>query len=684
MAIAKRFPKQTARVRVISVANMGAATLLLCLTLLAYFPASNGGLLWDDPGHVTSLGLQSVHGLWRIWWELGATQQYYPLLHSAFWFEHRLWGDTVGGYHLTNIVLHAGSACLLALIVRRLEAPGAWLAAFVFALHPVCVNSVAWISEQKTTLSTVFYLASALTYLNFSQSRRKSRYWLALGLFVLALLSKTVTATLPAALLVVLWWKHRRLTWRADVLPLLPWFALGTGAGLFTVWVERKYIGAAGPEFSLTIIERCLLAGRVIWFYLGKLLWPTDLLFFYPRWKVTSALWWQYLFPLGVAALIAGLWVGARRGNRMSRGALAGFLFFAGTLFPVLGFLNVYPFIYSYVSDHFQYVAGLGIIVPLSSGLTLAIQRASVQARYLERAAPGALLAVLGCLTWLQCGIYRDAETLYRETLARNPNSWLAHNNLGSELMERDPSRVPEALSHFEAALRLQSNYPQIYNNLGIVLSNMPGRLPEAINDFEAAVRLQPNFAQAQNNLGLALSHVSGRLPDAITHFQIALRIQPDYPEAHNNLASALSSTPGGLPAAISEYRAALRLEPGSFAAHYNLANALSSIPGRAAEAISEYQSALRINADYPQAHNNLGIALAGLPDRLTDAIEEYQKALRIQPDFVDAHYNLGIAFSKIPGHLPDAIAQFQIVLKINPDFQPARRILTRIAGSQP
>ena len=200
--------------------------MIFCATLAAYFPALRGGLLWDDSSHLTKPGLQSFHGLSRIWFELGATQQYYPLLHSAFWLEHRMWGDAVAGYHLTNVALHALSACLAVAIMKRLSLSGAWLAGFVFALHPVNVESVAWISEQKSTLSGVFYLAALLAYLHFylqpDQNRRKSKYLLATGLFVLALLSKTVTATLPAVLLVIFWWRHGRLEWKRDVRPLVP------------------------------------------------------------------------------------------------------------------------------------------------------------------------------------------------------------------------------------------------------------------------------------------------------------------------------------------------------------------------------------------------------------------------------------------------------------------------------
>ena len=305
---------------VIGLRDAGLGALMLCATLVAYLPALRGGLLWDDNMHVTRADLRSLHGLWRIWFDLGATQQYYPLLHSAFWLEHRLWGDAVLGYHLTNVVLHAASAFLVVMIVRRLSLPGAWLAGFVFALHPVCVEAVAWISEQKSTLSGVFYLAAALIYLHFDRTRRKSQYFAALGLFVLALMSKTVTATLPAAILVIFWWQRGRLDWRRDVLPLVPWLAVGASAGLFTAWVEStpRLIGAQGPQYALTWLQRLLLAGRVPWFYAWKVLWPADLMFTYPHWKIDSGDLRQYLFPLGIGG--PGGWLsGSSRGRIADR-----------------------------------------------------------------------------------------------------------------------------------------------------------------------------------------------------------------------------------------------------------------------------------------------------------------------------------------------------------------------------
>lgn len=264
------------------------ATLLLAATLLAYHPAWHGEFLWDDDAHVTREELRSWPGLVRIWTDVRATQQYYPVVHTAFWLQHRLFGDNPTGYHLVNIGLHALNAWLAGHLLTRLAAPGGRLAGAIFALHPVMVESVAWISELKNLLSGTFYLMAALAWIRFEAQRRRRWYGLALALFALALGSKTVTATLPGALLVLLWWHRGRLSWRRDVLPLAPFFVLGAASGLFTAWVEHELIGAKGAAFELGWAERGLLAGRAVWFYAGKLLWPAELVFIYPRWTVDA------------------------------------------------------------------------------------------------------------------------------------------------------------------------------------------------------------------------------------------------------------------------------------------------------------------------------------------------------------------------------------------------------------
>ncbi len=666
--------------------------LIACAAFLAYFPALRGGMLWDDNAHVTRVDLRPVDGLWRIWSAPGATQQYYPLLHSAFWLEHLAWGDSVLGYHLVNLVLHVLAACLVVKIVRRLALPGAWLAGLLFAVHPLCTEAVAWISEQKSTLSAVFYLAAALAYLKFDDTRRPATYLSALAWFIAALLAKTVTAVLPPVLLVVLWWRRGQLGWKRDIRPLVPWFIIGATAGLFTAWIERTLIGARGAEFALTPLQRLLLAGRVVWFYAGKVAWPANLTFFYTRWEIDPSMWWQYLFPAGWLAAGAVLWLVARR----NRGPLAGFLIFSGTLFPALGFINIYPFRYSYVADHFAYLAMLGILVPVASALSVWTEK---NLHGGMATVPGVLLAIiLGVLTWQQSRIYRDEETLYRATLERNPDAWLAHNNLANLLLEMPGGRA-EAMTHLEAALRLKPDFPEAHLSMGNALLGIPGRLDDAIAEYRTAARLapdserahtnlgnallqagrideamaqlhealriDPNNAEAHNDLANALTTIRGRLPDAIAHYRLALSANPEFAEAHNNLGRALAQMQGGLPEAIAEFQNAIRLKPDYWSAHSNLGNALSMIPGRLDDAIAEYRTALQIRPDSSAAHNNLGYALSKTPGGLQAAVAEYREAVRLNPASADAHYNLSAALHRIPGNEAEAKAEFETAMRL-------------------
>jgi len=552
------------------------------------------------------------------------------------------------------------------MIMRRLPLPGAWLAGFVFALHPVHVESVAWMAEQKSTLSGVFYLAALLVYLHFDQNRRKSKYLLATGLFVLALLCKTVTATLPAVILVIFWWRRGRLEWKRDALPLFPWFAVGASSGLFTAWVERTFIGAHGADFLLTPAQRVLIAGRAIGFYFGKLLWPANLMFFYPHWNVDPGAWRQWLFPAAVAAVLMGLVFAARR----YRGPLASFLIFSATLFPVLGFLNVYPFRYSYVADHFQYLASLGVVVPGIALLAWAVERTSAR-KDVTIAGSVLLILLLGVLTWRQSRMYSDEETLYRTSLQRNPDSWLAHYNLGF-LLANQPGRLPDAIAEFQAAVRIKPDFAKAHNDLGVALAHTPGRLPDAIAEYKAALQADPDLAEAHYNLGNLLSHTPGRQQDAIAEYQAALRIEPNYAEAHTNLGILLAAMPGRSTDAIAELRAALQLKPDIAEAHNSLGLMLSGLPGRLPDAIAEYQAALRVNPDYAEAHANLGNALVLTPGRFADALDEYREALRIKPEYAEAHFYLGNALFHIPGREEDAIAEFQAVERLRPDHAGA------------
>jgi len=591
---------------------------VFALSFIAYLPALNGTLLWDDAGHVTRADLRSWDGLFRIWFEIGATQQYYPLLHSAFWIEHRLWGDATPGYHFVNVLLHATAAGLFGTLLRRLAVPGAWFAALLFALHPVCVESVAWIAEQKNTLSAVFYLAAALAYLRFDESRSSRHYLSAGGLFLLALLTKTVTATLPAALLVIFWWRRGRLDWKRDVLPLLPWLALGAASGLFTAHFEHALIGAQGADFDLGLVQRCLLAGRVFWFYLGRLAWPADLIFIYPRWTVDAGVWWQWLFPVaGLGLLGTLLWW-----QRRSRAPLAAALIFAGTLFPVLGFINIYPFLFSYVADHFQYLASLAVFTLVAAGFAQLSARLPAAARI---AAGAVLLAVLGGLTWVQSAMYRDVFTLYETTLAKNPFCWMAHNNLAMALT--NAGRVEEAVPHLLKALELRPDYPEALNNLGDDLVQLE-RPAEAIPRLERALQLQPNYALAHRNLGLALA-TSGRTAEAIAHFTAAARLAPADPAVELNWGIGLMLSER-FDESRSHFEKAIRLAPSSTDMRNTYGRALAA-NGRPAEALVQFEAALGLDPNFAEGHLNAALALRSL-GRTAEANVHYREAVRLNP----------------------------------------------------
>jgi tetratricopeptide (TPR) repeat protein len=560
------------------------AVALFLVTLTVYQPAWNGKPIWDDDHHLTRPELRSWIGLSNIWTKLGTNQQYYPLTHTFFWIEYQLWGDSTPGYHFVNILLHFLSALLLVCILRRLAIPGAWFVAAIFALHPVQVESVAWITELKNTLSGVFFLSTIIAYLKFDHKRKKKFYVIAFSFFILGLMSKSVIATLPLSLIVLFWWKRGKIGWKNDFVPLLPFFVVGIGYGLFTAWVERTYIGAEGNAFTFTIIERCLIAGRAIWFYVSKIFAPVNLIFIYPRWKVSQAVWWQDLFPIATLMLAGIFWLLRNR----SRAPLAAFLYFIATLFPVLGFFNVYPFRFSFVADHFQYLACIGPMVFAVVVVRCALGWLSESRRRFLRPIFYLMVVLsLGALTWQQSGVYTDAETLYTTTIRKNPDCWMAHNNLG--LLLAKSGQTSEAISHYQKALELSPDYSQAHNNLGLLLAQA-GQTDEAMVHYQKALAINPNFAEVHVNLGILLTNV-GRTDDAIAHYLKALEINPNYAKAHNNLGNRLLER-GRIDEAMTHYLRALEINPDYGSALKNCAAAFVQ-KGQPAEAIPLLQRAL-------------------------------------------------------------------------------------------
>lgn len=609
---------------------MGAAFIVLA-TIAVYMPAIRGKFIWDDPDYViNNHTLRTFDGLVEMWTRPQSLPQWYPMVHTTFWVEYQLWELSPLGYHLDNVLVHCASALILWRILKSLEIPGGWLAAAIFALHPVHVESVAWITERKNVLSGLFYLLSLLFYLNARDEKWLRNYSISLILFIAALLSKSVTASLPAAILVILWWKNGKVKWK-DVQPLIPFFVLGIAMGLITAYLELHHVGADSEriaELKFLWYERLLIAGRVPFFYAAKLLVPWPLSFIYPRWELDPK--WQWIFP---AMLLATLAILVMARNHIGRAPAAAALIFVGTLFPVLGFLNVYPMRFSFVADHFQYHASIALIVLAAAGFC------KHAGRY------GQLVVIpLAILTALRTPVYADPEILWRDTLAKNPESWMVNTNLALVLRERaersgdDPSQFDEAEKLFDKALLLAPNIHDTHTNVGMMLARR-GQYEQALFHFREALKVNPNFAPAYYGIGQVYKFL-GKTDLAIENYRKALEFSPKYPEGSYQLAQVLENT--GRPGeAVDLYRTAVAGMPNNADARYDLAHCLMTLK------------------QYPEAAANL------------------LEAVRIRPNYLEAWYNLGVT-QLLAGRNSEAVQSFQQALQINPQFAPARAALQR------
>ena len=590
-------------------APMALAVAALCLLVaVSYFPALSGGFVWDDVTLTESTSLRTWSGLAQIWFTpRGLIQHeahYWPLLYTLFWLEHKLWGLAPLGYHVVNLLLHTGVVLLLWRLLRRLEVPGAWFAAAVFAVHPLHVESVAWIIGRKDILATVFYLAAVLAYIRFTEmprgGRRGGPYLLAMALFVLGLLSKSIAITLPVALLLWHWWRHGRVT-MADCSRTLPFFLVGLGIGL----ADYAYSTSLEPvAFGYTPLERGLIAARALAFYVGKLLWPAGLTGVYPHWEpgIGDLLAWGC--AVGFAAVVAVLWCCRRQ---FGRGPLAGVLFFAVALSPVLGFVDFGYMQFSFVADRYQYLAGIGLIAVVAGAAGRACQLSlgalpahrTRPARLAIGAAGAAILAVAGLLTWNQTGLYRDSVTFFTHVIAHNPQ---AHD---------------------------------AYFNLGVYLQ-AEGRYAEAQAAYKTALEQRPDNAGALVNIGFMLSK-QGHYEEAVARYREVLRLNPQHQIANENLAGVLVKTgtlllnQGRHEEAVARYREVLRLNPQHQIALRNLAEVLM-VQSRYAAGLASAQQVIVHYPDDAKAHHLAGFGLFHL-NRKAEALRYYDRALALYTD---------------------------------------------------
>ncbi len=640
---------------------------LAVAVFLVYQPAWRGGFILDDDAHLLNNPVLKPGGLPKTWVP-GTYLNYWPLTFTAYRLQFDIWGLNPLGFHLVNIALHAISALLVWRILLQLNAPGAMFAAALFALHPVNVESVAWIAQLKNILSLLLALLSVLLYL---LSEEKGKRWcmaLSIAVFLLSTLAKGMVLTLPVVLLACAWWQRGRIG-RHDLLRVLPFLLIGTLMTGVEMWGQHLVGAGQTMVRSDSFFARTAVAGCAVWFYLWKLIWPVRLIFVYPRWNIDPRDVLSYLPGVLLVAILAlGWW--QRRG--WGRPVVMLLVCYVALLLPVLGFVNISYMEHSLVADHWQYAA---MIVPCAifAAVTTTLGR-PLWHRPTSYALCLASLAVLGGLTWQQSRKYADAETLYRTTIAENPDCWLTHNNLAFVLFDR--GQYDEAIAQFQEALEIKPDYAEARYNLGVALARR-GQYDEAIPHFKKALEIKPDYADAYLNLGVAVCS-QGHVAEAIAYYQKALELKPNDAAAYNDLGSALVMCGRG-DEAIAHFHKALEIEPDYADARYNLGVALAR-RGQYDEAIIHFKKALEIKPNYADAYLNLGAAVCS-QGHVAEAIAYDQKALELKPDDAEIPNNLASALAMC-GRFDEAIAHFQEALELKPDYADARNNL-RIAWSQ-
>ena len=614
---------------------VGVAALMLALVFVAYWPALRGEFVWDDllTVHKNPL-VTGQFNLLTLWF-----QSDFPLTTIALWVQWLLWEKNPAGYHVVNVLLHTANVFLLWRLLNRLKIRGAFWAAVMFAVHPVAVMSVAWISELKNTLSLCFCLLSFLFFLRSTDEApvsgngeaganllgRRKNYWAAIGFFVLALFSKTSVVVLPVVILLIVWWQKGRVG-RNDLLWTLPFLALALAFGLMTVWFQQAQVIRGDTVQTENFWGRLATAGISLWFYLYKALLPVNLSMIYPRWAVDSGSVLAYVPLILFIAVLATCWWFRRT---WARHVFFGLACFVVTLFPVLGFFDVYYFAISRVSDHFQYLPLIAIVTLVAAGLHRLLGEKNL------KVAASVLVVVLAALTFLRAGVFKTEEALWRDTLKKYPESWNAHNNLACILAEqgqiqKNQEKMAEAMREFEESLKYNPRNTKALCNLGRGLM-MRGQLAEAEKNFQAALKIKSDDVDAHTFYAQLLAGTK-RVPQAIEHLREAIRIRPEV-ETRLLLAQMLVAS-GKKSGAAEEYRRVLAAKPDTIDALSNLAFILATCSDEKVrngnEAVRFAERAVSLtDGKHPMALSTLAAAYAEA-GRFPDAVATCNKAMQV------------------------------------------------------
>ncbi|MBF0276983.1 MAG: tetratricopeptide repeat protein [SAR324 cluster bacterium] len=644
---------------------IGALFLLGMLTFGAYFPVSDAGTIIDDSKFYLDDPLVNAGDGWRqIWFnplQNNGVWPYIPLTRSSFWLERQIFGVNFRISHWLNVIFHFMSAVLLWQILRNMKLQGAWMIGMCFAIHPLHVQSVAWITERKNVLAGVFFMLTFWAFLQFDEKKEKHWYWCTLILYACALLSKSSTIMLP--LLFVIYRMWRGTSWnKAEIRGLLPFFLLAGGSACTRIWFELHSFGASGEAFARSFSERLLTAAHIPYFYLSKIFFPHPLIFTYPKWVMDPAQVSHY-FPLVSIFLSMGLLLLKYR--EWGRALFLCLAAYGILLFPVLGFFNNAWTKFSFVTDHWAYLPSIPVFIfSIQGSLKLAekgLQKKSWLAHHARWWSMALFGSILFALTWNQVAQYKDRQTLWQATLSNNPNAWLAYGELALEYAKK--KQYKEALAHYNQAISLYPDYWEAYSNRANLFAGL-NQQERALADYDKAISLDPGSWQNYSNRGNIFSRLN-RLDRALEDYNKAIALGPHYAEAHFNRGNLFLKM-GKNQQALEDYNKGLHLKANA-KAYVNRGHLFARMR-QYSNAAEDFTRAIKLAPDFADARYSRGIVFLNTGE-YKRALEDFNEAVRLLPGMAKFHYSRGITHDRMEQH-ERALEDFNLVIKLQHEFR--------------